>query len=102
MESDSLHDKDDIHGQCVAGLVRSMFPRTGAEDAAGANACLAETSWLVRRISESRSSVRIVLEIRKEEEPHALLQASGDSGQAFLETFTASAGVVQLTVDNIL
>jgi len=100
-ELDSLHDKDDVHGQCVADLLRNMFPRISAEDAAGANACLTETLWTARRISESRSSIHIVLElsILTEEEPHALLQVSGDSGQAFLQAFTASAGVGQSTVD---
>ena len=101
-ESDSLHDKDDAHGQRVAGLVRRMFPRTDAEDAAGADTCLAETTWSVRRISDSRFSVHMVLEVWTDEEQHALLQVNSDSGQAFLEASTADAGVAHLAVDKIL
>jgi len=99
---EALKNTGEGSGQQMTDLLHKVFPGTDAAAATGAETCRSGTTWSVRRISESRLSIHIVLEVKTERELHDLLQVNSDSGQAFLETLAKDTNPAHLAVEKIL
>ena len=99
-ELDTLFDENEGYGLFMTDLIHKIYPSNRARDDAGSD--VAATTWRVQRISESRSSVHVVLEVQTTAEIHALLANGGDCGHAFLEVSLETVNATQLMVDKIL